>query len=143
MIDDFHGPYRYLSNFYGCPVTYKGLTFKSAEAAYQAQKANSSERKMEYTYMSSPEARKQGQLEVLPPDWEEKKIRIMTEIVREKFNQNPILKKRLLETGEEEIVEGNTWHDEFWGISYGIGQNNLGKILMMLRHEFRELSEIK
>ena len=38
MINRFEGKYYFLSNFYECPITYKGLTFTSTEAAFHAQK---------------------------------------------------------------------------------------------------------
>ena len=37
-IDHFRGEYAFLSNFWEVPVTYKGLTYGSNEAAFQAQK---------------------------------------------------------------------------------------------------------
>ena len=45
----------------------------------------------------------------------------------------------LLKTGDEEIVEWNYWHDTFWGkdIETGKGENNLGKILMLIRSELK------
>ena len=55
-----------------------------------------------------------------------------------KFTQNSYLKECLLDTGNAELIEGNTWRDTYWGVCNGIGQNNLGKILMKLRNEFKE-----
>ena len=54
------------------------------------------------------------------------------------MTQNPELGNKLLETGNQELVEGNTWGDIFWGVCNGKGQNWLGKILMMVRDEIRE-----
>ncbi len=34
----FYGENFYLSNYYEAPVTYDGITYKSSEAAFQAQK---------------------------------------------------------------------------------------------------------
>jgi predicted NAD-dependent protein-ADP-ribosyltransferase YbiA (DUF1768 family) len=41
----------------------------------------------------------------------------MFELVLEKFKQNLELKQKLLETGNQELIEGNTWNDTFWGSS--------------------------
>ena len=41
----------------------------------------------------------------------------------------------LLATGEEYLVEGNTWGDKYWGVCGGIGLNHLGKLLMQVRDE--------
>jgi ribA/ribD-fused uncharacterized protein len=74
-------------------------------------------------------------------DWDEVKTKVMLDVVRIKFS-NPILRKMLLETGEEELVEGNHWHDNFWGSCRcekcgSSGQNMLGKILMQVRTEIK------
>ena len=52
--------------------------------------------------------------------------------MRQKFSKSPF-KEMLLSTGEEELIEGNTWNDRFWGVCDGMGENNLGKILMAVR----------
>jgi ribA/ribD-fused uncharacterized protein len=77
----------------------------------------------------------------LRKDWEEVKYHIMLWGVREKF-KNDDLRDLLLSTGDEELIEGNSWHDNFFGVCkcgscYGKGQNNLGKILMKVREELR------
>ena len=59
----------------------------------------------------------------------------MYEVCYAKFIQNPRLAKWLIETGDEILVEGNTWNDKFWGVCNGEGANNLGKILMAIRTE--------
>lgn len=67
-------------------------------------------------------------------DWEQVKDDIMLELLRIKFNQEP-LKVLLLSTKEAELIEGNTWGDVYWGVCNGIGQNKLGKLLMQVRSE--------
>ena len=47
-IDHFRGEYAFLSNFWEVPVTYKGLTYGSNEAAFQAQKCMTEEEKIEF-----------------------------------------------------------------------------------------------
>ena len=73
------------------------------------------------------------------PGWEEIKDEFMLQIVRAKFTQNTELRQKLLNTGNEELVEGTTWHDAYWGIDFktGRGENHLGKILMQVRTEFQ------
>ena len=54
------------------------------------------------------------------------------------------LRKKLLATGDAYIVEGNHWHDNFWGncscsrCDRLVGQNHLGKILMLIRKRISE-----
>lgn len=67
----------------------------------------------------------------------------MHDIVRAKFEQNPDLRQKLLSTGSEELIEGNTWGDTFWGVCKGSGQNWLGRILMFVRDEVREASIVQ
>ena len=57
--------------------------------------------------------------------------------VNAKFSTNESLKKRLLETGDEELIEGNTWNDTYWGVCKGVGLNKLGEILMRVREELK------
>lgn len=80
----------------------------------------------------------------LRSDWEEVKLDVMRDVVFAKFFQNPELAKRLLATGGSNLIEGNNWHDTFWGVDSetGEGQNNLGKILMEIRAELKN-PEIK
>ena len=57
-------------------------------------------------------------------------------LLRQKFSdQNKVLKEKLLATGEAEIVEGNDWDDTFFGVCNGVGENQLGKLLMKIRDE--------
>ena len=73
-------------------------------------------------------------------DWDDVKLDIMLWGVREKFKHTD-LKDLLLSTGDQELVEGNTWNDTYWGICRGEGQNNLGKILMKVRMELRQQND--
>lgn len=71
----------------------------------------------------------------LRPDWEEVKDDVMYTVCKAKFLQNPGLLKKLLDTGDAELIEGNTWNDQIWGVCNGSGENRLGKILMRIRDE--------
>ena len=139
-INHFRGEYAFLSNFWEVPVTYKGLTYGSNEAAFQAQKCMTEEEKMEFTALRPSASKKLGRRVQLRPDWEEVKVGIMEEIVRAKFTQNEDLKWRLIGTGDACLEEGNTWHDTCWGVDAktGEGLNHLGKILMKVRKELQE-----
>lgn len=138
MIDKFDGEFSFLSNFFECPVTFDGLTFKNSEAAYQAQKTLDVKDRMEFTTLTGGKAKRKSRKIQLRSDWDKVKFDIMYKICSVKFNQNPELAQRLLETGEEELVEGNTWNDRVWGICNGQGMNMLGKILMRIRSELQK-----
>jgi ribA/ribD-fused uncharacterized protein len=131
-IDSFRGEYEFLSNFY---VEENGMT---AEHWFQALKAAGNGEQAAWV-LDSPtpkEAKRRGRLVDLHPDWEDIKIGGMETVLRMKFS-NPELKHKLLKTGDEELIEGNWWGDTFWGVCNGVGRNELGKLLMKLREEYR------
>lgn len=132
-INNFYGDFTFLSNFHPCNVTYKGLTYLSSESAFQAQKTLDPVEREKFTCMTASEAKNFGKKVDLRSDWEKIKVQTMYEIVMCKFSQNTDIKKKLLDTAEEELIEGNGWGDVFWGVCKGEGKNWLGKILMKVR----------
>ena len=146
MIDNFRGEYYFLSNFYNAPVEYEGILYTNNEAAFQSAKLKNENLRTNYIYNSmkynfatlDPSTAKKFGIHLnLISDLEEVKFDIMYELVYDKFNRNQKLRQKLLLTGNEELVEGNTWGDRIWGKCNGKGQNNLGKILMRVREELR------
>lgn len=78
-----------------------------------------------------------GRVLALREDWDEYRIPTMTYVQTRRF-ENIYWADKLMATGTEELVEYNTWHDNFWGVCTcpkceGKGQNNLGKIIMGVR----------
>lgn len=144
MIKEFKNQYFFLSNFYEYPIYYNKLVFCNAEAAFQAQKVINEKDQYKFINLNASQARKLGKTVQLRKDWEEIKDNIMYEIVKRKFTINKELQQKLLETKEEELVEGNWWHDTYWGVDSktGIGQNKLGKILMKVREEVKNNNAI-
>ena len=135
MIAAFENEYSFLSNFFEADVTYRCITFKNNEAAFQAQKCPS--RIDEFIKLPPNRAKRLGRKVDLRADWDQVKDQIMYEICKCKFTQNPTLKLMLIKTSDQELIEGNYWKDTYWGVCKGIGQNKLGKILMRLREELR------
>lgn len=138
VIDSFKGKYFFLSNFFEAPVIYDGITYLNNEAAFQAQKTLNKEQRLDFAMLNPSQAKKKGRSISLRPDWEEIKINVMYEICKAKFTQNENLKRSLLNTGNTELIEGNNWGDKIWGQVNGIGENNLGKILMKIREELKD-----
>ena len=61
--------------------------------------------------------------------------------MRAKFDQHEDLRMLLLATASARLVEASPDDSEvgcYWGEYQGRGDNMLGKILMALRHEYRE-----
>lgn len=166
-ITEFRGHYGCLSNFYTIPFSifilvfdnrdfplafdsdllasgvrkYEGnYIFHSVEAAYQACKCAKHEDFCKFPSLDPSRAKKLGKKVELREDWDSVKLEIMEQLVRQKFTgpKSEMCKMILLGTGDEEIIEGNTWGDTFWGVCNGIGENHLGKILMKIREEINE-----
>lgn len=135
IIDDFRGKYFFLSNFYPSSVIFENLTYKNNEAAFQAAKCIHKQDRIQFTEMDPSTAKHTGRHVHLRKDWENVKYQIMETIVRNKFQQNPDLAKKLINTGDAYLEEGNTWGDRIWGTVNHIGENHLGKILMKVRTE--------
>ena len=138
QIDYFTGEYDFLSNFYIGTVVYNGLTFTSSEAAFQSMKCPS--RAREFTQLNPSQAKSLGRKVELRSDWEEIKDNVMDAVCYAKFSQNEDLKRKLIATGNAELIEGNHWNDTYWGVYLGQGENKLGKILMKIREEFQNES---
>lgn len=149
MIGPFRDEYRWLSNFWFAEITIGAHTpwndpliyvFKSKtnEHAYQALKA---QHKSDFLWICAkdmPGQAKRGGKEItLRADWDEVKLDIMYDINRAKYTQHRDLRAKLINTGEEELVEVNSWFDTFWGVCNGKGENHLGKILMRIREELK------
>ena len=138
VIDSFRGKYFFLSNFYESPVIYEGITYLNNEAAFQAQKTLTNKERLAFAMLNPSQAKKLGRSVSLRPDWEDIKVDIMYNICKAKFTQNETLKTKLLKTGDATLIEGNTWGDKIWGQVNGVGENNLGKILMRIREELKD-----
>ena len=138
MISEFQGEYRFLSNFWPAIVTLDNVRYPSVEHAYMAAKTTDQKTRMKIREQpTAAMAKKLGRSIQLRPDWEQIKLGVMESLVRQKF-QEIDLKTRLLATNNQEIIEGNTWNDTFWGVCRGKGSNHLGKILMKVRDELFE-----
>lgn len=79
----------------------------------------------------------QDQKALRRPDWDSVKVGIMADLLRAKVEQHEYVRRKLLATGERELVE-NSWRDDFWGWGQNRdGQNVLGRLWMHLRAELR------
>lgn len=85
-------------------------------------------------------AKRLGRKCTLRPDWDTIKDSVMYSLVYEKFANDSYLRHKLIATNKEELIEGNYWHDNYWGSCTcgkcgNHGKNQLGKILMRVRKE--------
>lgn len=135
----FRGEHHFLSNFYLCNVEYEGIIYPSSEHAFQAAKTLDISERQAISCLKKPaEAKRAGNKLDLRENWDSIRVKIMWDIVLAKFQQNYPLREKLLQTGECLLIEGNRWHDNFYGVCYcdsckGHGLNYLGRTLMHVR----------
>lgn len=150
MIPAFTGIHEFLSNGYeGAPfsmhILIEGIgtdrEYLTGEHAYQACKAQTW---AEHDWVRAaarpfgPDgAKKRGRNVHYWPDWEERKYDVMRMVLLHKFPEGSPMARRLLDTGDAELVEGNDWGDTTWGVSGGHGHNWLGTLLMARRAVLR------
>jgi len=143
-LDDFRGHYHFLSNYAPATVILEEVEYPTVEHAYQAAKTLDPGERETIRGASTPGlARKLSRNLNRRPDWAEVKVEVMKGLVWQKFHDHPDLRDLLLATNDAELVEGNTWHDNFWGkcrcsrCAAAPGENRLGRILMEVRERLR------
>lgn len=129
-----------LDNFSSFGVNYNGYFYQTVEHAYQSLgfilSAPEIAEQIKKSY-SAHEAQKIAyeNMDKLQKDWDNIKLSIMEELLRLKVEQNPYVKKKLLETKNYKIVEDSP-KDDYWGWGENRdGDNHLGKLWMKLRNE--------
>ena len=148
-IKGFFGEFRFLSNFWPAKVMFDGEEYGATENAYQAAKYKKESRGP--LKSCSP---KEAIIFVRdnPPDgqssqeWDSMKLGIMRDLLLQKFDKdaNPENYEKLIATGDRYLEETNYWDDTFWGVNKsdvsepGVGENNLGKLLMEIRGGLRQ-----
>ena len=140
----FDGTHEFLSNFHNTNLFLGGKTWQTSEHFFTAMKTTNPKEREKIRLAPTPgKAKRLGRKVELRPDWEIIKIDVMRFILKHKFSEGSILAEKLLATGESKLVEGNNWHDQFWGdcdcekhITIP-GRNMLGEILMDIRADLK------
>lgn len=167
MINSFKDEHRFLSNFYKAGVSVPAgdghdstEMMPTVEHAYVVMKVGSwlafqdavtqHNQKIpgppihlgEFTRMTPGQAKRLGRAVPLREDWDDVKLSVMLDLLFQKF-AHPELAAKLLATGDQKLIEGNYWHDQYWGECtcpkhiFVPGKNALGKLLMQVRMEVR------
>lgn len=135
----------YLSNFSAFRMRWDGIDFDTSEHAYHWEKFKvagvdaSPVGRLIYGARSAHEAFKiaGAHKSERRADWDDVKVDIMSRILRAKADQHEYVRRKLLQTGERELIE-NSWRDDYWGWGPNRdGQNMLGKLWMEIRAELR------
>lgn len=141
----------WLSCMSAYPVTYQGTQYKTCEALFQALRFEGyPEIQKAIQECPSPMgakmiARKNRELLNRGVKWDEapSDIPLMKKCLELKLQQHPVLKEKLIATGNATIIEDCTTHDResarFWGVvkkdGQWIGENVFGKLWMEIREE--------
>lgn len=136
------------SNFFPAEVIYNGISYRTSEHAFQAQK---------FQYPCAT-AKLQAQVDIIHDlilnadtpyeafqiaktnailtrkDWNKVKEDVMYSILSDKFTRHDNLREKLSATLDARLVE-DADQDYFWGRGDGTGLNKLGRILMQIRDE--------
>ncbi|KAK4495789.1 hypothetical protein PRZ48_013057 [Zasmidium cellare] len=153
---EFETPHGYLSQWYECPFVVEGVTYQTAEMWMMIQKAKlfgdeeTAQKMMKTTIPSEHQALGRKAKGFERGKWDEHKSRIVEEGNYHKFTKSKEeegLLKKLLETGERELVEASPT-DRIWGVGFGAadaeanrkdwGENRLGKAIMNVRERLRD-----
>lgn len=143
-IKEFRGEYYFLSNYSPLknPILLEGIYYPTSEHAYQAYKTLDLEKRKGIANLNAPgESKKAGKNLDIRSDWEKIKLSVMEMVLKAKFSYNSDLLMKLLYTNDKILIEGNTWNDIFWGVNIqtGKGKNNLGKLLMKIRSQYKKI----
>lgn len=140
VIDLFYPLYfyhsSYLSNYYNCEIFVENLgVFSCVEAAYQAHKNLNDKTHIELLKKAGnniEEIKKLGKKVELRSDWDKVKVNIMYQLIKSKFDQNILLKNRLILTNLRPIVKYSR-RKSFWS---NMDFNMTGKLLQKVRNEY-------
>ena len=133
----------YLSNFSAFRLVWRDIPFDTSEAAYHYEKffngglACNVVARCISAAASAHEAFKiaEANKSKRRPDWDDVKVGIMRDILRAKANQHEYVRRKLLQTGDRELIE-NSWRDDYWGWGENRdGKNMLGRLWMEVRSE--------
>lgn len=141
-----------LSNFSSFNLKWCGEVFPTSEHAYHWEKfrrpvigeddnARSARTSLARAVMHASSAHDAFQLAnywkgMRNPEWDKWKVSIMRDILFAKAGQHEYVRRKLLATGDRELIE-NSWRDDFWGWGPNRdGENMLGKLWMEVRAEY-------
>jgi len=149
-VNEFRGSYRFLSTFCPQAVMFEGVRYNTVEHAFRASMFMSRTiRQMIKDCHKPGDAKRMSRMDsnipYLNPNFDNIKLQVMEELLRQKFSPNSMLAEKLLATMNAKLVDGNNWGDKFWGVDIvsNEGLNHHGKILMKIREDLKQLKKNK
>ncbi|MFA5131714.1 MAG: NADAR family protein [Candidatus Paceibacterota bacterium] len=137
--------YYIFSNFSSFAIVWKENLCMTSEHAYHTEKFEDEELKQMIRTTRSAHAAlllAKEHKDEYRKDWDDVKLGIMKKILHAKVEQHPYVKKKLLDSGNRQIIE-DSWRDDFWGWGpHKDGANHLGKLWMEVREEVKSKETI-
>ena len=138
-IDSFTGYFDFMHNNFQTPVYYDGILYPSVTHAYHA--ARTCDEVTRRAILNAETFQILGNIAIRiedPSGWQERKVKVMEQLLRDKFRRSKELQDKLRMTENRELVM--TYQEEkknnlYWGVVKGKGQNQLGRILMKIRDD--------
>jgi ribA/ribD-fused uncharacterized protein len=149
FVPSFRNELFFLSNMYPSPFIVGTTTYKTSEHFFQA-------------YLTENYADFQAVLDA-PDGWAAKRvakklrrcasyknirIAVMAQALMFKFLAHSDILQKLLSCRDDQLIETNNWHDNFWGCCVCAmceplpKQNKLGELLKLTRNYFAEIGRI-
>jgi len=136
----YENEFYVFSNFSAFAIEWKDKLYMTSEHVFHSEKFEESNLKEQirnarsaHVALKIAEANKDKH----KSDWNTVELKVMKEILRAKVEQHPYVKKKLMESGDKELIE-DSWRDSYWGWGPNKdGENHLGKLWMEVRNEFR------
>jgi len=139
----FYPPEYYVfDNFSSFQVEYRGKVYPTSEHAYQSSKFVKTDPELAEKIRNAKSAHEAFKLAEAnknkrEENWDDIKLGVMKKILHCKVSQHEYVMKKLLQSGNREIVE-DSWRDDYWGWGEDRkGKNMLGKLWMEVRNEVR------
>lgn len=146
-IDNFSGYFEFLHNNFLTPIYYEGILYPSVSHAFHAARSSDDSTRKAILHAESLAAVAKIAIRINDPEnWQNKRLKIMEQLLRDKFRRSKELQEKLKATGNRELVM--TYIEEspgnlFWGSVKGkTGQNQLGRILMKIRDDIKNDKEL-
>ena len=151
VVDSFKGEFEIFSNFYPVDITFENIVYPSVEHAFVASKSLDLMFRADIAALPADKAGKAKRMGrnkkkcKLRKNWDLIKIPYMERFLSQKFSIYEF--RQLLLSTNAILIEGNYWHDNYWGNCYCPkcidipGKNKLGKLLMQKREGMLSLKE--
>src|SRR5262245_51505557 len=102
------------SSFSSFMINWKGWDFMTSEHIYHWEKFHKNpalQDKIRNSRSAHDAFKLAHENEILvDPDWDKKKVEVMRAILHEKVRQHPYVKKKLIDSGNRELIE-DSWRD--------------------------------